>query len=118
MTDGSLSSCPPAEAVTWGKVDRDLYMKTTESMQADYSMVMPFIVRALLENRARYQRWAERMGEDALFEKHPKARGYLRPREGYRLFEKRGALVEKLLAAVRDNKEWLIESLRYPLGAR
>ena len=118
VTDGSLSSCPPAEAVTWGKVDRDLYMKTTESMQADYSMVMPFIVRALLENRARYQRWAERMGEDALFEKHPKARGYLRPREGYRLFEKRGALVEKLLAAVRDNKEWLIESLRYPLGAR
>ena len=23
VTDGSLSSCPPAEAVTWGKVDPD-----------------------------------------------------------------------------------------------
>ena len=25
VTDGSLSSCPPAEAVTWGKVDKDTY---------------------------------------------------------------------------------------------
>ena len=37
ITDGSLSSCPPAEAVTWGKVDKDTYLKTTESMQGDYS---------------------------------------------------------------------------------
>ena len=34
VTDGSLSSCPPAEAVTWGKVDKDTYLQTTESMQA------------------------------------------------------------------------------------
>ena len=54
VTDGSLSSCPPAEAVTWGKVDKDTYLQTTESMQADYSMVMPFLVKALLDNRARY----------------------------------------------------------------
>ena len=53
VTDGSLSSCPPAEAVTWGKVDKDTYLQTTESMQADYSMVMPFLVKALLDNRAR-----------------------------------------------------------------
>ena len=52
VTDGSLSSCPPAEAVTWGKVDKDTYLQTTESMQADYSMVMPFLVKALLDNRA------------------------------------------------------------------
>src|SRR5581483_4956505 len=65
ITDGSLSSCPPAEAVTWGKVDRDSYQQTTESMQADYSMVMPFVVKALLENRERYARWAEKMGEEA-----------------------------------------------------
>ncbi len=44
VTDGSLSSCPPAEAVTWGKVDKDTYQQATESMQADYSMVMPFMV--------------------------------------------------------------------------
>src|ERR1017187_5932275 len=34
VTDGSLSSCPPAEAVTWGKVDKDTYLQTTESMQS------------------------------------------------------------------------------------
>ena len=117
VTDGSLSSCPPAEAVTWGKVDRDTYVSTTESMQGDYSMLMPFLVKALLENRDRYARWAERMGEEALFEKHPKARGYLRPRDGYRLFEKRDTLVDRLLDAVRDNREWLLESLQYPLRA-
>lgn len=117
VTDGSLSSCPPAEAVTWGKVDKDAYTQTTESMQADYSMVMPFIVKALLDNRARYARWAERMGEEALFEKHPKARGYLRPREGYRLYAQRDALVGKLLEAVRGNADWLRATLTYPLAA-
>ncbi|HEY4158369.1 MAG TPA: hypothetical protein VGM29_09735, partial [Polyangiaceae bacterium] len=111
-----LSGCPPAEAVTWGKVDKDHYTQTTESMQADYSMLMPFVVRALLENRERYATWAERMGEAALFAKHPKARGYLRPKAGYRLFEKRAALVERLTEEVRKNKAWLVESLRYPLA--
>src|SRR5215831_10240081 len=43
VTDGSLSSCPPAEAVTWGKVDKDLYLQTTESLQADFSIAMPFL---------------------------------------------------------------------------
>ena len=65
VTDGSLSSCPPAEAVTWGKVDKDTYLKTTESMQGDYSMVMPFLVKALFDNRARYQEMAEKEGEEA-----------------------------------------------------
>lgn len=115
ITDGSLSSCPPAEAVTWGKVDKDHYQQTTESMQGDYSTVMPFLVKALLENRQRYQTWAERMGEAALFEKHPKAKGYLRPREGYRLFEKRDALTARLVGEVEKNKAWLLETLRYPL---
>src|SRR5687768_5087189 len=81
VTDGSLSSCPPAEAVTWGKVDKDTYLKTTESMQADYSVVMPFLVKALIDKHAR--------------------------RDGYRLFDKRGELVERLLEDVRANKEWL-----------
>jgi deoxyhypusine synthase len=115
VTDGSLSSCPPAEAVTWGKVDRATYDQTTESMQADYSVVMPFLVRALLENRARYARWAERMGEEALFAQHEKARGYLRPREGYRLFAQRETLCQRLLADVRENRDWLLRSLDYPL---
>src|SRR4029078_12734562 len=72
VTDGSLSSCPPAEAVTWGKVDKEKYRYTTESMQADYSMVMPFLVKALLDNRAHYRGMAAEEGEEALFAREPK----------------------------------------------
>src|SRR5439155_6782624 len=89
VTDGSLSSCPPSEAVTWGKVDKDTYQQATESMQADYSTLMPFIVKALLDNRKRYELQAAEIGEARLLEREPQARGYLRPREGYRLFEQR-----------------------------
>jgi deoxyhypusine synthase len=118
ITDGSLSSCPPAEAVTWGKVDKDVYLQTTESMQGDYTVVLPFLIKALLDNRARYARWAERMGEEALFAQHPKAKGYLRPREGYRLFAQRDGLVQKLTDAVRDNADWLQATMTYPLALR
>jgi deoxyhypusine synthase len=116
VTEGSLSSCPPAEAVTWGKVDRDTYQSTTESAQADYSMVMPFLVKALLDNRERYARRAEEIGEEALFQEEPKAAGYLRSREGYRLYEKRGGLVTELTRQVQQNGEWLQKTLRYPLA--
>jgi deoxyhypusine synthase len=116
VTDGSLSSCPPAEAVTWGKVDKDTYLQTTESMQADYSIVMPFLVKALLDNRRRYERLAAAEGEEALFAREPHARGYLRPRQGYRLFDDRAALCERLTSDVRKNGEWLNKSLHYPLA--
>jgi len=116
VTDGSLSSCFPAEAVTWGKVDRNVYLQTTESMQADYSIVLPFLIKALLDNRARYERLRDELGEEHLFANHPKAKGYLRSREGYRLYEKRDALTETLRLAVRDNKEWLEATLDYPLA--
>ncbi|HLH38878.1 MAG TPA: deoxyhypusine synthase family protein [Bryobacteraceae bacterium] len=110
VTDGSLSSCPPAEAVTWGKVDKDTYQQATESMQADYSTLMPFLVKALLENRARYERRLAQEGE-ALFDREPQARGYLRPREGYRLFEMREELCRRLKEDVRANREWLMSTL-------
>jgi deoxyhypusine synthase len=112
VTDGSLSSCPPAEAVTWGKVDKDTYQHGTESMQADYSTVMPFVVKALLENRARYEKLFDEHGE-RVFEQEPRARGYLRDRGGYRLFEHRERLCEALRGDVRENREWLMETLRY-----
>ena len=100
VTDGSLSSCPPAEAVTWGKVDKETYMRSTESMQGDYSSLMPFVVKSLLDNR-----------------KDPaKPEGYRRPAEGYRLFEKRDELVSKLIEEVRSNKDWLNETVSYPLA--
>ncbi len=116
VTDGSLSSCPPAEAVTWGKVDKDTYLQTTESMQSDYSIVMPFLIKALLENRARYAAMVKERGEEEVFAEEPRARGYLRPMEGYRLFDQRADLCEKLTADVRANREWLVESLAYPLA--
>jgi deoxyhypusine synthase len=81
-------------------------MKTTESMQSDYSVVMPFLIKALLENRAKYESDPS----------DPKAKGYLREREGYRLFEKREALVKHLLEHVASNRDWLFESLEYPLA--
>jgi deoxyhypusine synthase len=118
VTDGSLSSCPPAEAVTWGKVDKDTYEQSTESMQADYSMVMPFLVKALLDNRKRYEERAEQMGLDALIAEDPRAKGYLRPAQGYRLFERRQELNAKLMETVRANGDWLFESLRYPLAQK
>jgi deoxyhypusine synthase len=90
VTDGSLSSCPPAEAVTWGKVDKDTYLQSTESLPGDYSMMMPFIVKALMEKHGN--------------------------REPYRLYENRERLVETLRGAVMENKDWLMESLLYPVG--
>jgi deoxyhypusine synthase len=116
VTDGSLSSCPPAEGVTWGKVDKDAYLKTTESMQADYTPLLPFLIKALLENRARYAELAGSLGEEELYRREPHARGYLRPREGYRLFEHRETLVAQLMEQVRSNGDWLRESLRYPIA--
>ena len=118
VTDGSLSSCPPAEAVTWGKVDKDTYQQATESMQADYSTVMPFLVKALLENRRGFEKKAAEIGEDALFEQHPHARGYLRPAGGYRLFEQRAELCRRLTDDVRANREWLLDTLKYPIASR
>jgi deoxyhypusine synthase len=116
VTDGSLSSCPPSEAVTWGKVDKETYHQATESMQGDYSTVMPFLVKALLDNRKRFEHEAATIGSDALFEREPKARGYLRPREGYRLYETREELCARLTKDVKENREWLEESLKYPLA--
>jgi deoxyhypusine synthase len=116
VTDGSLSSCFPAEAVTWGKVDKNTYTEATESLQADYSLLMPFVVKALLDTRAHYERKAAQVGEEHLFAQQPKARGYLRSRAGYRLFEKREELMKVLREAVQLNRDWLMEGMSYPLA--
>lgn len=111
VTDGSLTSCPPAEAVTWGKVEAENYRQHTESLHGDYSMVMPFLVKALLDNRALFAAAAAEEGEEALFAREPRARGYLRPREGYRLFAQREQLGRRLREDVRNNREWLVTTL-------
>ena len=117
VTDGSLSSCPPAEAVTWGKVDKDVYQQTTESAQADYTTLIPFLIKALLDNRHSYAERAAEIGEERLFAEEPRAKGYLRPNDGYRLYEQRDQLRAKLLNDVRANADWLRNSSHYPLAA-
>jgi deoxyhypusine synthase len=116
VTDGSLSACPPAEAVTWGKVDKDQYRSTCVSVPGDYTMMMPFLAKALLQKRARFERWAERMGMDALIAKHPAAKGYLRDRVGYRLFDRRDELIASLLDEVRGRAANLQDEIDYPLA--
>jgi deoxyhypusine synthase len=117
VTDGSLSSCPPAEAVTWGKVDQHSYKSTCVSVPGDYSMVMPFLAKALLERRARFARWAERMGAEELYAKHPAARGYLRDTAGYRLMDHREELVGSLLAEVKERAPGMLAEEPYPLAS-
>jgi deoxyhypusine synthase len=79
---------------------------------------MPFLVKALLDNRKRYAEQAAEIGEEQLFAQTPQARGYLRPRAGYRLFDQREELVRRLTEDVKANKDWLLETLQYPLAAR
>jgi len=79
-------------------------------------MVMPILARALLEKRARFGRWRERMGEKALFAKHPAARGYLRAGEGYRLMDRREELVAKLMQELGRHEKALRAGLDYPLA--
>ena len=81
VTDGSLSSCAPAEAVSWGKVNPETYTTQTVSMQGDYSSYMPFIVRALV-------------GKNLLHD----------PPEPLRLYAKRDELKEKLLATIAKDE--------------
>ena len=101
VTDGSLSSCPPAEAVTWGKVDKDHYRSTTESLSCDYSIVMPFLVKALLDKRQTLAAERDRLGPEGFAEAYPNHQGYLRPTDGYRLFDRREELLSKLDHHVR-----------------
>jgi deoxyhypusine synthase len=91
VTDGSLTSCAPAEAVSWGKVNRQTFRTSTESVQADYSMLMPFVVKALLDDPA------------------------LPRREPFRLYNKRAELVANLLEVMRAHKDKLEETLNFPL---
>jgi deoxyhypusine synthase len=95
VTDGSLSSCPPAEAVSWGKVNPETYTTQTVSMQGDYSSYMPFIVRALV-------------GKDLLHN----------PPKPLRLYAKREELKNKLLAKIGNDEDVMnaiLETLSLPV---
>jgi deoxyhypusine synthase len=116
VTDGSLTSCKPAEAHTWGKVSLEALESTTESFQTDYSTVMPLIAWALLEKRKRLSAWARHMGEEVFAKQHPELKGFVR-NDGFRLYSKREELVETLLDAVTSRKQFgkLKQTWKYPL---
>jgi deoxyhypusine synthase len=98
VTDGSLSSCEPAEAVSWGKVNPDTYTTQTVSMQGDYSSYMPFVVRALV-------------GKDLLHN----------PPEPLRLYGKREELKDKLLSTIANDEgamKEMMATLSLPTGLK
>jgi deoxyhypusine synthase len=98
VTDGSLSSCAPAEAVSWGKVNPETYTTQTVSMQGDYSSYMPFVVRALV-------------GKDLLHN----------PPEPLRLYGKRDEFKRKLLATIASDEgamEEIMASLTLPAALK
>jgi deoxyhypusine synthase len=88
VTDGSLSSCAPAEAVSWGKVNPETYTTQTVSMQGDYSTYMPFIVRALV-------------GKELIHH----------PPEPLRLYGKREELKKSLLSTIANDERAMTEMM-------
>lgn len=93
VTDGSLSG-HPSEAVSWGKVNPETYGAQSASVQADYSMLMPFVVRALLEDET------------------------LATRPQLRLYTKREQATAELMEAVRAQLPALEETIKYTLHFR
>ena len=91
VTDGSLSGCPPAEAVTWGKISPKTYQTYTESVQADYTTIMPFVAAGLLSDHS------------------------ICAREQLRLYAKRSVIVDDLLAKVGSNLDRIDETLNFEL---
>ncbi|MDP3985464.1 MAG: deoxyhypusine synthase family protein [bacterium] len=118
VTDGSLSSCHAEEAHTWGKVEAAALDSNVASINgADYSMLMPFVSRALLEKREFFERLIEQIGPRKLFARHPEARGYLRQEGQLRLFDQRDELMQTLLSRVTQpaHARRLMETWDFPL---
>ncbi len=118
QSDGSCTSCPPDEAVTWGKVAPDALGSRTESLHTDYTTVMPFIARAIVEKRERFELLRGKIGEKKLFERHPEACGYLRPPGGYRLFDHRDEIKASLWEALKQPGpvHAMMQSMHYPIA--
>jgi deoxyhypusine synthase len=107
VSDGSLSSCPPAEAVSWGKVDRDTYHETTVSVYGDYTQLFWPLAYALFEKKREVEREVAGLSSTQLakyLKKNPHARGLLRPGGPPRLFEKRKQLMDDFLQVAGSKK--------------
>ena len=98
VSDGSLSSCPPSEAVSWGKVDRATFRTTTVSVYGDYTQLFWPMAYALFERRREIEAHANGLTEAKrakFLRDDAEARGLLRPQGPPRLFNQRRALIEQ-----------------------
>lgn len=96
VSDGSLSSCPPAEAVSWGKVDRDTYHTTTVSVYGDYTQLFWPMGYALFERRREFEQQLAGLPQAQrrkFLRDNDEARGLLRPGGPPRLFSQRRRLI-------------------------
>jgi len=59
-------------------------------------MVMPFLVKALLDNRDRFAGIAERTGEQELFRQEPKGARLLAPARGVPVIQPAGSAVAEV----------------------
>lgn len=118
VSDGSLSSCPPAEAVSWGKVDRDTFRDTTTSVYGDYTQIFWPMAYALFERRREFMAQYEALStkkKEKLLAQNPEARGLIRPQGAPRLFTQRAALMQEFhrVAGGKKNmariKDWYEE---------
>ena len=92
VTYGCLTSCKPAEAHTWGKVSAEALGGTTESLEADYSTIMPLISWAIIDKKHRL------FNRDA---SEPGVRGYCL-RNHLRLYDKLPELTKHLLDRITE----------------
>ncbi len=123
VKDGSLSSCLPDEAYTWEKLDIEALGKdgsepTAASMQADYTMVAPWMAQALLGKRARYQKLSEELGDTELFRRHSDAPGYLNRVGQRRLYDRMPHMTARLIGQIAHdpkNIEFLRNTMEFSL---
>jgi deoxyhypusine synthase len=119
VSDGSLSSCPPSEAVSWGKVDRDTFHFTTTSVYGDYTQLFWPMAYSIFERRRHFEAEYNSLPEaerEKYLQENQEARGLLRPQAGPRLFAQRKKLVSDFtkIAGSKKNmariKEWFQDS--------
>lgn len=118
VTYGDLTGCKAQEAHTWGKVSKEALVADVESLEADYTTLIPLLAWALLDKRRRLINLRDELGDDKeLQRRHPEALGYIRTQGGFRLYERREELVAKLFEAIGqpESIERIKETLNYPL---
>lgn len=112
VTDGSLTSCWPSEAISWGKLQKGAL---TVSVPTDYTMVMSVTAHAILHERAMYEDTLNgplyKGDREKFFKDHPAARGFLR--EPQRLYKKREQAMAFLDEEVRKQLPKLRETINF-----